>query len=188
MYHINDKAVDGTKLFVDESDRALFLRMLVEQALMSAWCVLAYSLMTTHYHLLLRLEKLTLSSGFQRLNSLYARRYNRRHGRRGALWQRRFFDTIVETDAHFYEVVRYIAQNAPRANACATAADWPWCGYGASIGAAPADPLVDERELLRFFGTRPDEARTNLRLYVDEADRRVRFSQTRVRLLSGAKK
>ena len=80
------------KLFVDESDRALFIRLLVKQARKSGWCVLAYTLMTTHYHLLLRLEKPALSSGFQRLNSMYARLYNRRHGRRGALWQRRFFD------------------------------------------------------------------------------------------------
>jgi putative transposase len=184
IYHVNSKAVHGTKLFADESDRALFLRMLGTQARRSEWCVLAYSLMTTHFHLLLRLRKPTLSSGFHRLNSLYARLYNRRHGRRGALWQRRYFDTIVETESHLYEVIRYIAWNAPRAQLCDAPETWPWCGYGAAIGLAPQDPLVDESELLRLFGSSRSQARERLRQFVDQADPRLRFGQTRVRLLS----
>lgn len=186
IYHVNGKAVHGMKLFADESDRALFMRLLGKEARRSGWCVLAYSLMTTHFHLLLRLEKPALSSGFQRLNSMYARIYNRRHGRRGALWQRRYFDSIVETNSHLYEVIRYIALNAPRAQACGAAEDWPWCGYGAAIGSSPPDPLVDELALLRLFGTSRDEAQARLRWFVEEADPRERFGQTPVGLVSDA--
>lgn len=188
IYHVNGKAVHGVKLFVDESDRALFIRLLVKQARKSGWCVLAYSLMTTHFHLLFRLEKPALSSGFQRLNSMYARLYNRRHGRRGALWQRRFFDSIIESDGHLYEAIRYIALNAPRAHACDAAEDWPWSGYGAAIGSSAPDPLVNEPELLRLFGRGPEEARARLRWFVEEADPRQRFGQTPVGLVSDAEK
>jgi putative transposase len=182
-YHVNGKAVDGTKLFRDDADRLSFIDLLADQARRSDWCVLAYSLMTTHYHLILRLRELTLSSGFQRLNSVYARSYNRRHSRRGALWQRRFYDSIVESDAHLFETIRYVALNAPRANACASPEDWPWASYGASIGLSRPDPLVDEPELLKLFGTRPTEARRALRAMVEESDPRVRRSQTPVRLV-----
>jgi putative transposase len=186
IYHVNGKAVHGIKLFADESDRALFIRLLVTQARKSGWCVLAYSLMTSHFHVLLRLDKPELSSGFQRLNSVYARLYNKRHGRRGALWQRRYFDSVIESESHLYEAIRYIALNAPRAHACEAAEEWPWCGYGASIGTAPPDPLVDEAELLRLFGSSRKEARERLRWFVEEADPRARFGQTRVRLVSDA--
>ena len=188
IYHVNGKAVHGLKLFVDESDRMLFIRLLAKQARKSGWCVLAYSLMTTHFHLLFRLEKPALSSGFQRLNSMYARLYNKRHGRRGALWQRRYFDSIIETESHLYEAIRYIALNAPRAHACDAPEDWPWCGYGAAIGCSPPDPLVNERELLGLFGTRAEAARTRLRWFVEEADPRERFGQTRVGPVSDAEK
>jgi REP element-mobilizing transposase RayT len=188
IYHVNGKAVHGVKLFADESDRALFIRLLAKQARKSGWCVLAYTLMTTHFHLLLRLDKPALSSGFQRLNSIYARLYNQRHGRRGALWQRRYFDSIIETESHLYEAIRYIALNAPRAHACDAAEDWPWCGYGASIGTSPPDPLVNEWELLRLFGSSQDEARERLRWFVEEADPRERFGQRPVRRLSDAEK
>ena len=144
-YHVNGKAVDGAKLFRDDSDRWSFLSLLADQAARSDWCILGYSLMTTHYHLILRLRKLTLSAGFQRMNSVYARSYNRRHSRRGALWQCRFFDSVVETDDHLYETIRYVALNAPRANVCLRPEDWPWANYGAAIGLTPPDSVVDER-------------------------------------------
>jgi putative transposase len=179
-YHVNGKAVDGAKLFRDELDRMMFLDLLADQASRSEWCILGYCLMTTHYHLILTLRKLTLSSGFQRMNSLYARRYNQRHERRGALWQRRFYDSIVETDNHLYETVRYVALNPIRASMCATPEDWPWSNYASAIGVQAPDPVVDEAELLRLFGSRPNEARRMLRAVVEEADPRVRRSQTRV--------
>lgn len=188
IYHVNSKSVDGVKLFADESDYALYLRLLCRQARKSEWCVYAYTLMPNHFHVLLRLEKPTLSSGFQRLKSRYARLYNRRHGRRGALWQCRFFDSFVETTGHFYETIRYIALNAARANLCSRPEDWPWSGYASSIGEAPPDPLVNEPELLRLFAPDPVEARRRLKDFVAEADPRARFGQTRVRLLSDAEK
>lgn len=181
-YHLNGKAVDGTKLFRDDTDRLLFLRLLRYQARRSDWCVLAYTLMSTHYHLVLELRQATLSSGFHRLNSIYARAYNQAHGRRGALWQRRYFDVLLEGESHLYEAIRYVALNAPRAGMCATPEDWPWSSYGAAIGVHPTDPIVDERALLGLFGTRPNEARKTLRSIVEEADPRVRRSQTPVRL------
>ena len=179
-YHVNGKAVEGTKLFRDDVDRESFLALLADQASRSDWCILGYCLMTTHYHLILKLRKLTLSSGFQRMNSLWARRYNKRHDRRGALWQRRFFDSIVETDDHLYESIRYVVLNPRRANMCALPEDWPWSSYASAIGLHAPDPIVDEHELLRLFGTRPNEARKLLRAVVEEADPRVRRSQTRV--------
>jgi len=180
IYHVNGKAVDGAKLFRDDSDRWSFLSLLGGEAVRSDWCVLGYSLLTTHYHLILKLRKLTLSTGFQRLNSIYARSFNLRHGRRGALWQRRFFDSIVETDDHLYETIRYVALNAPRANMCHAPEQWPWANYGAAIGLTPPDALVDERELLRLFDTRPDRARRVLQAMVEESDPRYRSRQTRV--------
>ncbi len=179
-YHVNGKAVDGAKLFRDEQDRLAFLNLLKDQARKSNWCVLAYSLMTTHYHLILRLRELTLSSGFQRFNSVYARSFNRRHGRRGALWQRRSHDSIVESDDHLYESIRYVALNAPRANVCTFAEDWQWSSYGAAIGLHAPDPLVEEDELLRLFGPSPTDARRTLKAMVEELDPRVRRGQTSV--------
>jgi REP element-mobilizing transposase RayT len=185
-YHVNANALDGMQLFRDEGDRIMFLELLASERLRSSWTILAYTLMTTHYHLLMKLNELTLSSGFQHLHSAYARIYNRRHGRRGVVWQKRFHDELIDSDSHLLEVVRYVALNAPRAQMCDAPEAWSWCSYGASIGRYAADPLVDDDELLGLFGGSTREARRRLQRFVGERDPRERRRQTRVRRRSDA--
>ena len=180
IYHVNTKAVAGCKAFREDEDCETFLRLLRTEVERSGWSCLAYSLMATHYHLLLRLEKCTLSSGFQHLNGAYARAFNRKYGRRGALWQRRFYDVLVESDAHLFEVNRYIALNAPRAKVCARPQDHAWSSYASAIGLRPADPVVDETALLGPFGTTHQQARRRLRRFVEERDPSTRLSLTRI--------
>jgi REP-associated tyrosine transposase len=185
-YHVNANALDGMSLFRDDVDRELFYNFLADQVAESEWSLLEYTLMTTHYHLLLKIEKCTLSSGFKRLQSRYARAYNRRHERRGVVWMQRFHDEMIESERHLFETVRYIALNAPRARMVEAAEDWPWCSYGSAIGSHPADPIVDEKALLALFARDPAVARRRLRAFVEERDPRKRWRQTRGRRLSDA--
>ncbi len=179
-YHINANALNDMPLFRDDVDRMRFYGFLLEEVERSEWTVLEYTLMTTHYHLLLRLNKCTLSSGFQRLQSRYARRYNRRHGRRGPVWLRRFHDAMPLSQRHLFEVVRYIALNAPRAGMVKRAEDWPWCSYGAAIGVHPPDPIDVERALLELFSPPPAAARAQPRNFVEEVNPRERWRQTQL--------
>lgn len=187
IYHVNTKCVAGLKAFPSFRHRGVFMEMLGEEIEKSNWICLGYAVLGNHYHVGIRLKELTLSSGFQRLNSRYARWYNREHGRTGAFWQRRFFDSVVETDAHLLELQRYLAYNAPRANLAERPEDWPYCSYGALIGVHPPDPWVDEEEVLGVFGSNLRRARERLRRFVEERDPRVR-RQTLLRARSDAKK
>ena len=115
IYHVNAKAVDGVMAFPDFRHRQQFMDMFFDESMRSDWTCLGYAVVGTHYHVIVQINALTLSTGFQRLNSRYARWFNRTHGRRGAFWQRRFFDQFVETEGHLLELQRYLAYNAPRA-------------------------------------------------------------------------
>ncbi len=93
---------------------------------------------------------------------------------RGAFWQRRFHDTLVESDSHLLELQRYFAYNAPRANLADAPEDWPYCNYGSLIGLHGPDPYVDEAELLALMAPNPRRARRLFREFVEERDPRVR--------------
>ncbi len=176
-YHANTTAVDDTPIFRDELDRAHFLQLLEKVLLRAAWALLEYTVMSTHYHLVLRLREQTLSSGFQLLNGSYARWFNKRYGRRGAAWSCRYDSRLLESEQHLRESLRYVARNAPRAGICERPEEWQWCSYGATIDGGASDPLIDEDELLTLFGAPVSGARQRFREFVEETDRRNRRSQ-----------
>ena len=187
VIHASANAVDGHPLLRDDDDRVRYFELLAEEVERSKWTILSWCFMTTHVHLLLRLEKRSLSSGFHRLQSRYAKAYNRRYRRRGVVWQRRFHTSLVHTDWHLFEAVRYIALNPVRAKMVDAPEDWAWSSYGSLIGVYWEDALVDEDALLGLFARNRAIARSRLREFVEEKDLRERWRQTNVRRPSDGK-
>jgi REP element-mobilizing transposase RayT len=179
-FHASNNAVDGCKLFRDDEDRQTFLSLLQKEIQRSDWSCVSYVLMTTHYHLIVKLNKCTLSSGFQHFHATYARTYNAKYGRRGTLWKRRVHTVEISSHAQMIETIRYLALNPTRADMCDCPEEHIWSSYSAAIGRHPRDPLVDEAELLGLFDRRDRHARKMLSAFVDERDPRVRRSQRRV--------
>ncbi len=176
-YHAWAHSTSGSTLFRDDVDKDAILRLLREEVAHSGWSCLAYAIMSTHYHLLLRLEEATLSSGFLRLNLRYARYYNQRYGRRGHVFERRFEARIVEGEGDELETARYIALNPPRANMCELPEEYVWSSYGSIIGLYPRDPIVDIEAALAPAGG----SRAAYRRFVEEGDLRLRRGQVRAR-------
>ncbi|MBV8759974.1 MAG: transposase, partial [Deltaproteobacteria bacterium] len=67
------------------------------------WELLMFCLMSTHVHLLIRPRHGDLAPGMQRLQSDYARAFNRRHRRRGALFAARYDAVHQQTEEQLLE-------------------------------------------------------------------------------------
>ena len=178
-YHVTAHGLDQIKVFRTDDDRSRFVRFLGMEVRRSLWTCLAYSILGTHYHVLVLLREATLSSGFQRLNGRYAIAYNQEYARRGHVFEARFRAVLVEGERHRLEVARYIALNASRANLADSAEAYPFCDYGATIGLYGPDPVVDPAEALAPFGSDLESARRRYRTFVEEKDPRVRVAQAR---------
>lgn len=125
--------------------------------------------MMTHYHVLLATPNGDLGAGMRLLNGAYARRFNKRHGGSGAVFEARYHSELVETDAHLLEVCRYLALNPVRAGLTSRPDDWPWGSYAAQAAGTGTLPFIAERALLELFAPTPGEARRRLRAFVEEA-------------------
>jgi REP element-mobilizing transposase RayT len=176
-YHVWANGCASQRIFRDDVDKDALLRFLADEIIFSSWTCLAYVVMSTHYHVLLRLQKPTLSSGFQRFNLRYARYYNRRYASRGHVFDAPFGYRIVDGRSNELEVSRYLALNPTRANMCASPEDYQWSSYGALAGFFQPNGVVDERTALEPLGG----SRERYRAYVEETDARVRWDQVRVR-------
>ena len=74
-----------------------------------------YVLMSNHYHLLLRMRRESgLSAGMQWLGVSYAGWFNRRHRRKGHLFEGRFKAILVEFESWGAALSRYIHLNPVR--------------------------------------------------------------------------
>ena len=79
-----------------------------------------------HYHLLVQTSRENLSDGMHRLNCLYAQRFNRRHDRKGHLYEERFSAWLLHGEEHLENTIRYIRENPVRAGLCRRVEDWLW--------------------------------------------------------------
>jgi REP element-mobilizing transposase RayT len=130
LYHVTTRCDADRAIYLDDFDRAAFLRRLVLVARRSAWTIHVWCLMTTHYHLVVETARVALSEGMRELNGPYARRFNERHGHRGHLFEERFLAHVIESDRHLEAACLYVLSNPVRAGLCESPEDWPWSGHG----------------------------------------------------------
>ena len=167
-YHVTTRGVEGCFIFLDDADRESFLSILGLCVARHGWEILDYSLMGTHYHLIVRTPEANLSRGMQLLNGCYARAYNYRYGRRGHLFGSRFHDVFQQTDGQLLETKRYVANNARDAGLCADPADFAWSGFAVAVGRARPPQFVRFDHLLEQFGGNTKRARRRLAAFVSE--------------------
>jgi putative transposase len=132
IYHLTTHGIDDRAIFRDDIDRQEFCVRFRRVALGAQWEVLAACLMDTHYHLLIAPRLGRVSDEMKLLNGGYSRAFNRRHGRRGALFESRYRDWTIRDKEHFAAAVAYIEQNPVMAGMVPSANEWIWST--ASVG------------------------------------------------------
>ncbi len=129
IYHVLNRASGKRKIFDHDRDYLAFERVLGEVQERIAMRILAWCVMPNHWHLLLWPRQDRDLSNYMRLVTLI--HTQRRHAHRGTagtghLYQGRFKSFVVQNDAHFLAVSRYVEANALRGNLVRRAEDWRW--------------------------------------------------------------
>jgi putative transposase len=123
-FHVTTRGVARGSIYADDADRHRFVSLLRRAQRRHRWHLLAFCLMSNHYHLVVLTELERLSRGMHLLNFRYAQSFNERHDRVGHLFQNRFDARSVEGDEHFVATCAYVLSNAERVGV----RDWPWRG------------------------------------------------------------
>ena len=61
-----------------------------------AWKCLSYCQLTNHLHVVVETHHADLGAGMKHLNECYAQSFNRRHGRKGHLFESRYSSVVVD--------------------------------------------------------------------------------------------
>lgn len=76
----------------------------------------------------------SLKHFMKELKETFSRWFNKRHGRRGTLWQERYRSVLVEDGEALQTMAAYIDLNPVRAGLVDDPKDYRWCGYAEALG------------------------------------------------------
>lgn len=119
-----------TRIFYKDADYEAFERILGEAKERYDMRVLAYCLMSNHWHLVLWPRHdgdLSRFMGWLTLTHTQRCHAHRGTGGTGHVYQGRFKSFPVQADDHFVTVCRYVERNALRADLVKRAEQWRWC-------------------------------------------------------------
>jgi len=166
LYHVTSRGDRQEAIFDDDQDRSAFLNILGKVVSRFRWRCHAYCLMGNHYHLMIETPEANLTKGMRQLNGVFTQWSNRRHKRSGHLLQGRYKAILVDRDAYFLELARYIVLNPVRAAMVKHPRLWAWSSYGATLGATAAPVWLTTDNLLAEFGKRRAVARRKYQEFI----------------------
>ena len=168
LYHITSRGDRHEDIYEDDADRKAFTSVLGNVCKSYNWVCHAYCLMSNHYHLLIETPDANLSRGMRQLNGVYTQAFNRAHGQAGHVFQGRYKAILVEKDSYLLELSRYIVLNPVRAGMVASAKDWPWSSYRATVGEVKRPHYLNVDWLLAVFAKRKSVAIYRYKKFVEE--------------------
>ena len=168
LYHVTSRGLERRRIARDDEDRGRWVDLLDTVATRRRWRVLAWALMGNHFHLFVRTPDANLSAGMHDLDSGCASGFNRRHGRRGPLFQGRFKAIVVESGQHEWELTRYIHLNPVRAGLATDPAAYRWSSCRSYFRASLAPDWLVWQEVLCHYGRTVRAARRTYRAFLAE--------------------
>ena len=115
--------------------------------------IIAYCLMPTHIHLILKQRLANGISTFMSnaLNS-YTCYFNRRFKRKGPLWAGRFKNVEIESNEQLLHLTRYIHLNPVSAYLVDRPEDWEFSSYNEFVEMMNKDRICEYRQILDIKG------------------------------------
>lgn len=159
IYHVTSRGDRREVIYLDDVDRAHWLKIFGNVCLRYRWRCLAYCLMGNHYHVVIETTEGNLSAGMRQLNGVYTQWHNRRHRCVGHVFQGRFKAIVVQADAYLLELVRYVVLNPVRARLCVLPENWEWSSYLPMCGKRAVPSWLEVDRVLSYFGGEASQGR-----------------------------
>jgi len=196
VYHVFNKSIAGFKIFNNDPDYERMIREVsfyqikdrphsfsygfkeeerdslvsnVQNVSEKIVDVVAYCLMPTHIHFILKqLQDRGISRFMSFIQNSYTRYFNTRYKRKGPLWESRFKNVLVKTDDQFIHLTRYVHLNPVSSFLVNEPEAWKYSSYGEYLG------ITREEERICNFS---DYVNMNAQMYKDFVTDRIDYQR-----------
>jgi len=150
-HHVTQRGNRGQTVFFEDTDRAMYLRLLGVQCGRNGVRISGYCLLSNHVHLVVVPQaENSLAKALGRGHVDYARWLNMRRSETGHVWQNRYFSCPMD-ERHRWEALRYVELNPVRAGLVGAAVEWPWSSAAAHLGGRDLAGLLDLSEWAAYW-------------------------------------
>ena len=148
-HHVVQRGHNRQDVFRDDDDRKLYLKMLATYIQRYNCPLMAYCLMPNHTHLIIRPpDRESLISLLHGLNFRYAMYFNQTADRTGALWENRYFSSLITEELYLWRATQYILLNPVSAGIEEDPCDQIWSNartiFLGEINGVPVENWMDE--------------------------------------------
>ncbi len=150
FYHITSRGDDKKRIYISEYDYKKFLEYLLAAKEKFKFYLYSYVLMPNHYHLFIETLQPNLSKIMQYVNTSYTTYYNIKRQKCGHLFQGRYKSILVDNDAYFLELTRYIHLNPLRAKVVNKPEEYRWSSYKGYIN-QNGDGCIDKKQIALYL-------------------------------------
>ncbi len=150
IYHVFCRVTRREPVFEDRRAAEVFVDQLAKIKARDEFVLFAWTLMSNHYHLLLRTVGVPLSRTMASLQVGFTKRFNRFHGLVGPFWQGRYQAILVQDQRYFDQLLAYIHLNPVTAGIVDDPALYEYSGHRELLGHSKLG-IVDIGETLSVF-------------------------------------
>ena len=163
IFHIMIRSIDEVPFFKEDEDKKIYLSLVKKYQMQFNFKVYGYCLMGNHGHLIIDANGADISKIMHGINFSYAREFNRRHHRRGCLFQDRFKSKIINNERYITTLSIYLHNNPKDIKGYEKRPEkYEYSSLAVYLGLRK-DPyeIVDEDFIMQFFGKTKSKARRN---------------------------
>lgn len=164
-YHVMLRGNHREALFGSASDRIVLNEIVAGVLIRFGNRIHAFCWMTNHLHALMQIADQPLGKAMQRIAMRYSRYRHKALRTGGHLFERRYKAKLVDVDAYFLMLLRYIHLNPVKADLVTHPADYPWSSHRAYLGTESISWLTTDFGL-SMFSTDLARARTAYEQFV----------------------
>jgi len=168
LYHVITRGNQRQKIFKDKEDFLKYLEILSKYKTLHKYFLYAYVLMNNHVHLLIEIQKTSVSKIMQGINQSYTAYFNRRYKTSGHLFQGRYKAILCDKDEYLLALVKYIHHNPVRARMVKLHGKYQWSSHQSYDKKPEKGGIIDEEQVLRMFSEDKAKARKLYRAYMGD--------------------
>lgn len=163
--HIIVQGIEKSYIFEEKYFKKLYLSLLEKKLEDLDIDVLAYCVMDNHVHILLYSEKSNdVMKYMQKVNTGFARVYNRIKNRVGYVYRDRYYLQPIISEPQLYNCLVYIHRNPIKAKIVSKYEEYPYSSYNEYLN---HQNLITDRSIELIFGTTNNYIKTFKKIHED---------------------